>query len=171
MSEKKNTVKSLVDDAISNNKEAEVKRIKANFRPILVGIPSFTAPSGFKNREFRYDYQFFTSYPPSLTDQTHALTLAQQVRRGQGDADKPDPKAFDFPDGKDDGSQAHGIFEFAERVDSWIAEQNLSAELKADFRQQVLNSALIQQQKEQSSTVSNKKQEQPSTPVKEPESK
>lgn len=168
---KEKTVKTLVDDAISDNKESEVKRLQANFKQISVAIPSFTAPSGFKNREFKYNYQTFTDYPPSLTDQTHAMTLAQQVRRGQGDAEKPDPKAFDFPDGKDDGSEAHGIFDFAERVDSWIAEQNLSAELKADFRQQVLNSAVIQQQKEQTKKAEKTMQEKPSTPVKEPESK
>ena len=85
---KEKTVKTLVDDAISDNKESEVKRLQANFKQISVAIPSFTAPSGFKNREFKYNYQTFTDYPPSLTDQTHAMTLAQQVRRGQGDAEK-----------------------------------------------------------------------------------
>lgn len=146
MSNKKK-VSELVNKLVEGVDELVVKRVKADFKPLTVPIPSFTAPAGFKNRKFVYNRQVFTSYPDSLTDQTHALTLAQQVRRGQGDADKPDPKSFDFPDGKDDGSEAHGIFELSERVDAWLAEQNLTAELKDSFKQQVLNSQQIQAEK------------------------
>lgn len=81
-----------------------------------------------------------TLYPDSVTDQVHALSLSEQVRKGSGESlsEDLDKDSFDFPDGVDDGSEAHGIFELSNRVDAWIAEQNLSDELKFSFRSQVL---------------------------------
>lgn len=126
--------KELVQQAL-DEKEVKDEAI-AEFRPIVY---SYWSRSRLRRC---YDYNKCDvsprDYPVNMTDQTHALSIAEQVRRGLGDAEKPDPKAFDFPDGKDDGSEAHGIFEFANRVDAWVAEQNLSDELKQSFRSQVL---------------------------------
>lgn len=134
--------KQLVEQALSDKKVDEDNNPYSKIK----GSVSLTLPHrqyvGFShNRRIEsVDYVINpVSYPPNMTDQTHALTLAEQVRRGQGDAEKPDPDAYDFPDGKDDGSDAHGIFEFSERVDQWIAEQNLSDELRQSFRDQVLS--------------------------------
>lgn len=132
----------LVQEALDYAKEQ--KETESHFEPLLVYTFSATRLSGSRKREHRYNVvSQFVEYPPSLTDQTHALTLAEQVRRGQGDAEKLDKNAFDFPDGKDDGSEAHGIFELSERVDRWIAEQNLGDELRQSFRQQILNRKVI----------------------------
>ena len=129
-------IKDLVDQSLDNVESQ--KKEELTFTPISVFVSGFSRPARFKNRNFGYFSQKFIDFPPSQTDQTHVLSLSEQVRRGQGDADEPDKKQFDFPDGKDDGSEAHGIFEFAERADLWLAEQNLSEELRDSFRSQVL---------------------------------
>ena len=80
---KEKTVKTLVDDAISDNKESEVKRLQANFKQISVAIPSFTAPSGFKNREFKYNYQTFSASPcPLRTCCASVIACVWSVREG-----------------------------------------------------------------------------------------
>lgn len=138
------SVKELVDNALDDVKEKDAIEENVVFTPLEVLVPRYTryflgTPG---SRLYVSANSPFLDFPDTLTDQTHALTIAEQVRRGQGDADKPDPNAYDFPDGKDDGSDAHGIFEFSERVDQWIAEQNLSDELRQSFRQQVLSREL-----------------------------
>lgn len=141
--------KEKLRDQVDLAKEAlEVhKDFEKSFVPFGV---SFKTATNFKRSPLRKIVDSpvcYVKYPDTLTDQTHALTLAQQVRRGQGDAEKPDPSQFDFPDGKDDGSVAHGLFEFSNRVDQWIAEQGLADELRESFRSQVLNNLRIQSEK------------------------
>lgn len=140
--------KTIVEQALDNNVKAEIEK---SLPSIPVCVPVY-GRKRLNSSNFVAYVQSPVVYPESLTDQTHALTLAEQVRRGQGDAEKPDPKSFDFPDGKDDGSEAHGVFEFAERVDAWLAEQNLSAELKESFKEQILT-------KQQRDFINNAKKE------------
>lgn len=158
---KKVTNKSLVEQALNEN--AKQEEVKSCFVPFVDSSLSSNGKRGSNNRVFMFVPTPFVEYPPTLTDQTHALTLAEQVRRGQGDAERPDKNLFDFPDGKDDGSQAHGIFEFSERVDRWIAEQNLSSELAQSFRQQVLNHQQIVKENAKVDSVSETTAENPST--------
>lgn len=102
-----------------------------------------------------------SNYPLSQTDQVHNLSISEQVRRGQGDLDSElDKSSFDFPDGKDDGSSGVGVFEFSNRVDQWIAEQNLSSELKESFRSQVLQQQADKAMKSAIDTAQRSKQSQ-----------
>lgn len=135
--------KKMVDEALSNEKAKKEEEEK--FISLSVPVKGRVSLHG----EFISRPETFCNYTESVTDQTHALSIAQQVRRGQGDAEKPEKAAYDFPDGRDDGSEAHGIFDFAERADAWIAEQNLADDLKKSFRQQVLQQQADKAMKEE----------------------
>lgn len=151
MSDKNELVEQALDDSKEieksekSNKELISEKLdKINSKKEL-DLASISVPCyGFSRSSLCSDRKLFkftpksVVYPPSPTDQTHVLSISEQVRRGQGDAKEPDGNDFDFPDGKDDGSEAHGVFEFAERVDLWLAEQKLSDDLRASFRKQVL---------------------------------
>lgn len=71
-------------------------------------------------------------YPPNLTDQTHGLSLAEQLSRGQGDASETLSKdAYDFPDGRDDGRDAVGVFAYSEPAELYEAEASFKDTLTA----------------------------------------
>lgn len=76
-------------------------------------------------------------YPPNITDQTHGLSIADQLHRGQGDGTDLDSSAYDFPDGRDDGREAISPFAYSEPAEAWEAEQNFKTELTAQAREQV----------------------------------
>lgn len=95
-------------------------------------------------------------YPLSVTDQTHALSISEQIRRGVAQEQEPEKNNFDFIDGKDDGSKAIGIFDLCNRVDAWIAEQQLTEELRDSFRSQVLKQTADKAMKETLDMASNK---------------
>lgn len=135
--------KDLVEKALNDVKQNQLEEEKL----VSVSIPVRSRRS-LHGLHFMYREPSCV-YVPSCTDQTHALSISQQVRRGQGDSESPQKDAYDFPDGKDDGSAAHGVFEFAERADAWMAEQNLGDELKASFRKQVLQRTADLAMKEQ----------------------
>lgn len=80
-------------------------------------------------------------YPDSVTEQIHSASIAEQIRAGQGSAISPEieKEAYDFPDGRDDGSLGLGPFDLSEPADVFEREadfksklsQSLSAQLRA----------------------------------------
>lgn len=75
-------------------------------------------------------------YPPNITDQTHGLSIADQLHRGQGDGADLDSSAYDFPNGRDDGREAISPFAYSEPAEAWEAEQNFKSELTEQAREQ-----------------------------------
>lgn len=148
------SVESLVDNAIDSKSKPKVSDIvsdklldyegiikrEKDFKPVSIYLGlRHKRPISVSLETAVLFFSVDSSYPLSKTDQIHNLSISEQIRRGQGDLDSElDKDSFDFPDGKDDGSSSFGIFELSNRVDQWIAEQNLSSELKESFRSQVL---------------------------------
>lgn len=75
-------------------------------------------------------------YPPNVTDQTHGLSVADQLHRGQGDGTDLDSSSYDFPDGRDDGREAISPFAYSEPAEAWEANQDFKSELTAQAREQ-----------------------------------
>lgn len=78
---------------------------------------------------------FVPDYPPTQTDQTHGLSLAQMVAQGQGSVAEADVNMFDFPDGKDLGDDytvpTMQQLEWADPAERYEAEQGFKKMLQA----------------------------------------
>lgn len=137
VSDEKLSVSEKVEKKISSFEDGQ--RLLASLQPIKVKIGKRRPfPISIDTTQVDVEINPVIDFPLSVTDQTHALSISEQVRRGIAQEQEPDESSFDFKDGKDDGSEAIGIFELSNRVDAWIAEQNLSDELRSSFRSQVL---------------------------------
>lgn len=137
VSDDKLSVAEKVEKKISSFEDGQ--KLLASLSPVKVKIGKRRRfPLSVDMTQVDVEVNPVIDFPLSVTDQTHALSISEQVRRGIAQEQEPDGDSFDFIDGKDDGSQAIGIFELSNRVDAWIAEQNLSDELKNSFRSQVL---------------------------------
>lgn len=75
----------------------------------------------------------FGSFPPSRTEQIHSASISEQIRAGQGTAIEPENNRdmYDFPDGRDDGSDAIGIFDLSEPADVFERESDFRDNLRA----------------------------------------
>lgn len=78
-------------------------------------------------------------YGVSQTEQIHHASIAEQIRAGQGSAIDPEQEKnyYDFPDGKDDGSDGVGIFDLSEPAEAY--------EREADFKESLFRSISSQQ--------------------------
>ena len=137
VSDEKLSVAEKVEKKISSFEDGQ--KLLASLSPVKIKIGKRRPfPLSISSDQVDVEINPVIDFPLSQTDQTHALSISEQVRRGIAQEQEPDESSFDFKDGKDDGSEAIGIFELSNRVDAWIAEQNLSDDLRASFRSQVL---------------------------------
>lgn len=79
------------------------------------------------------------SYPDSLTEQIHSASIAEQIRAGQGNAisTEIEKDAYDFPDGRDDGSLGLGLYDLSEPADVYEREQRFKSDLSSSLREQL----------------------------------
>lgn len=155
VSDEKLSVAEKVEAHISSYEDS-VKTF-SEMKPIMVSIGKRRRlPPSLDPSQFEDFINPVIDFPLSVTDQTHALSISEQVRRGIAQEQEPDESSFDFKDGKDDGSEAIGIFELSNRVDAWIAEQNLSDDLRTSFRSQVLQKQADKAMKETLDKSTNK---------------
>lgn len=137
VSDEKLSVAEKVEKKISSFEDGQ--KLLASLSPVTVKIGKRRLlPISIDTTQFDVEINPVIDFPLSVTDQTHALSISEQVRRGIAQEQPADENAFDFKDGKDDGSEAIGIFELSNRVDAWLAEQKLSEDLRDSFRSQVL---------------------------------
>lgn len=137
VSDDKLSVAEKVEKKISSFEDGQ--KLLASLTPVTVKIGKRRLfPISIDSTQVEVEIDPVIDFPLSVTDQTHALSISEQVRRGIAQEQPADENAFDFKDGKDDGSEAIGIFDLSNRVDAWIAEQNLSESLRDSFRSQVL---------------------------------
>lgn len=78
-------------------------------------------------------------YPLSVTEQIHHASISEQIRAGQGSAlDKElSQQYYDFPNGKDDGSAAIGVFDLSEPAEVFEREQKFKSSLARELSSQV----------------------------------
>lgn len=113
MSEKKVEKGSLTTGELASaalsGADASGKEVFVSFS--FTGSDRYKSISRFVHNGFYYaeDIREFV-YPPTLTDQLHGLSLADQIKRGQVDVTFAEQSQFDFPDGKDDGREPGDIF-------------------------------------------------------------
>ncbi len=79
-------------------------------------------------------------YPTSVTEQIHHASISEQIRAGQGSAlDKElSQQYYDFPDGKDDGSAAIGVFDMSEPAEVFEREQQFKSSLSRELSNQMV---------------------------------
>lgn len=102
------------------------------------------APMARRKRMLYDDYEPYfaeriVSYPPSVTDQTHALSIAEQVKVGQAQVRNDDILSdYDFAPGvKDDGRAAVGVFEYSEPAERFEAERVNAIAIEKDLQTQI----------------------------------
>lgn len=136
--------KKLVEEALSDKSSAALSTVESN------SVDS--ASSSYVRKAFSYrlvNGKFVLSgeplvceilpvYPPNITDQTHGLSIADQLHRGQGDGTDLDSSSYDFPDGHDDGRDPISPFAYSEPAEAWEAEQDFKSELSSQARTQAL---------------------------------
>lgn len=88
----------------------------------------------------------------SETEQIHALSLSQQIMRGQGEAkdidDKDKSLYYDFPDGRDDGRDGVGLYDLSEPAQVFESEHDFKKVLNSELRQSALQQQADKAQKE-----------------------
>lgn len=86
-----------------------------------------------------YFSQWYSGYPPSQTEQIHSASLSELVRAGQGTAIEPenDKEMYDFPDGRDDGSEPVGVFDLSEPAETFEREAAFKDTLSRDLQKAV----------------------------------
>lgn len=120
----KKEVKDLAENAIDEKAEPKV----------------IEKPVGIVRQDVVRNCGKFVVFPPSVTDQLHALTVADMVRQGQGRVEENELQNWTFQDGKDDGTlDAHS---FQETVWADPAEQYESM-------QEIRNSATVVPRKDE----------------------
>ena len=124
--------------------------IRKSFGRILVNGKLVVSPSPTIS-------EILPVYPPNITDQTHGLSVADQLHRGQGDGTDLDSSSYDFPDGRDDGRDAISPFAYSEPAEAWEAELDFKSELSLQAREQA-RAAKEQADKAQSKVVSDAQQ-------------
>lgn len=95
-------------------------------------------------------------YSASVTEQIHHASIAEQIRAGQGNMIPPeeDKSYYDFPDGKDDGSDGVGIFDLSEPSEAYEAEVSFKRDLSRDVSRQVYSKTVKKAQASQSEDTS-----------------
>lgn len=107
---------------------------------------------GVANSRERITVSTWVDRGPTQTEQIHAASISEQIRSGQGSADTEVAKDYyDFPDGKDDGSEGVGVFDMSEPAEAFEREQQFKADLKRDLSLQMADRA-----KKQASDASKK---------------
>lgn len=91
----------------------------------------------------RVVYHYPTVYPLSVTDQVHCLSLAEQIKRGQGQMDSPENNKanYTFPDGRDDGSEAVNHWELSEPAVAYEKEIENNDSIKSQVKTQLQEQA------------------------------
>lgn len=107
MAEVKELVNKALEDGTKEVEESVSVSVGVSHRSrnlnYFVAVPSGAAC---------YQSPIQLKYPPSVTDQLHAASVAQMVRNGQGAVAEDSTDNFDFVDGKDDGSlEGHSLYE------------------------------------------------------------
>lgn len=100
--------------------------------------------------------QWYCGYPPSQTEQIHSASLSELVRAGQGTAIEPenDKDMYDFPDGRDDGSQPVGVFEFSEPAETFEREAAFKDALSRDLNKAVEARKRVESEKSNKTSTS-----------------
>lgn len=88
-------------------------------------------------------------YGVSQTEQIHHASIADQIRAGQGSAIDPeqDKNYYDFPDGKDDGSDGVGIFDLSEPAEAYEREADFNENLSRSISSQLAEKARSEAEK------------------------
>lgn len=83
-----------------------------------------------------YTSKFFMNFPPSVTEQIHHASIAEQIRAGQGSSldSELSKDYYDFPDGKDDGSRGVGVFELSEPAEVFERETKFNKAISAQYQ-------------------------------------
>ena len=94
-----------------------------------------------------YGAERVKSYPPNITDQTHALSIAEQVKVGQAQVRNDDVQdEYDFKRGeRDDGRSAVGVYEYSEPAERFEAERVVAFDIQGDLDAQLQKIALQKQ--------------------------
>lgn len=155
MSKKKiDDVSALSDNALDSTSEplADEKDIDPSvildkevlgvYKPYILTFPTRVFKNGrFISVEPR-DCTSFINFQPSFTEQIHSLSLAEQIKRGQGQAqdytEQEKMNYYDFPDGRDDGRAPVGLYELSEPAYAYEREAEFKRVVGSDLKAQVL---------------------------------
>lgn len=163
------SVDNLVENALDDSSEAlaveedldpkEIAKKKFDSSENLIPVVFRSCTRVFKNGHFVVVDKPAVAFKPviytaSCTEQVHALSLSEQIRRGQGEAkdySEEDKKAYyDFPDGKDDGRVAVGLYELSEPAYAFEREKEFSRVVSSEIKE---NSLAIQADKAQKNAI------------------
>lgn len=121
--------------------EALVKDVKVKVLGNYCMSPMWRRPSlGLGGDELiGYSAERIKDYPPNLTDQTHALSIAEQIKVGQAQIRNDDSfDQYDFKPGqKDDGRTAVGVYDFSEPAERFEAERDVAGRIQNDLQRQI----------------------------------
>ena len=133
MSEKESVDSTKIAEEIVN----EQALVVSSFRPTLAVRRYFYLVTNGRSLHLIGSGSDF--YGVSQTEQIHHASIAEQIRAGQGSAidSEQDKNYYDFPDGKDDGSDGIGIFDLSEPAEAY--------EREADFKESLSRSISSQQ--------------------------
>lgn len=86
-----------------------------------------------------YAAERIISYPPSVTDQTHALSISEQVKVGQAQVRQDDIASdYDFKPGEeDDGRSVIGVYDYSEPAERFEAERQNALAIENELKTQV----------------------------------
>lgn len=116
-----------------------------------------------------YDAERVVNYPPSVTDQTHAMSLADQVKVGEAQIRDDDNSVYDFKPGeKDDGREAVGVYDYSEPAERFEAEQSVHASIEKEVQTQI---AKRRDEEKQKSTNNSTSASEPQNSTSEPSEK
>lgn len=77
-----------------------------------------------------------------MTDQSHALTIGDMVRRGVQDVGQVNDSDYDFPDGKDDGRNVDQFLSWREPAELSEQEHNILSRMSDNAARKAMLSAL-----------------------------
>lgn len=101
-----------------------------------------------------YAAERIVSYPPSVTDQTHALSIAEQVKVGQAQVRQDDIASdYDFkPGDKDDGRAVVGVYDYSEPAERYEAERANATAIEKELQTQIARRRATENEKTSNNT-------------------
>lgn len=139
MSTKKNVSASELAAAAVEGKENPAYDTKSN--PIIVRIghaptiTDFAKGFGLGSDTGNVHFHFpFVSYPDSVTDQLHALSISDMIKQGQGSVAEQNPDAYELKPGErfSNDMEVHGLseLEWADPAERFETEQRMNEQFQ-----------------------------------------
>lgn len=76
------------------------------------------------------------NFPENRTDQSHALSIAELVKRGQGQTVDVHESDFDFPDGRDSGLNVNPLVSWNDPAENYEHEQTIAEIIQENLRKE-----------------------------------